>query len=66
MTPLGVDIIHSVTNPTSKLTGAVHVYLGDFLETERSEWEPESLEEKPYDLQKALQMFEDSNRMLAT
>jgi predicted metal-dependent enzyme (double-stranded beta helix superfamily) len=66
VTPLGADIIHSVTNPISKLTGAIHIYLGDFLHAERSEWEPESLEEKPYDLQKAMQMFEDSNRMLAT
>src|SRR5262245_29250702 len=28
--PLGRDIIHSVTNPIPRLTGAIHVYGGDF------------------------------------
>jgi predicted metal-dependent enzyme (double-stranded beta helix superfamily) len=28
--PLGQDIIHSVTNPIPRLTGAIHVYGGDF------------------------------------
>jgi predicted metal-dependent enzyme (double-stranded beta helix superfamily) len=28
--PLGRDIIHSVTNPIGRLTGAIHVYGGDF------------------------------------
>jgi len=29
--PLGTDIIHSVINPINKLTGAIHIYGGDFL-----------------------------------
>ena len=29
--PLGHNIIHSVTNPIQRLTGAIHVYGGDFL-----------------------------------
>ena len=28
--PLGHNIIHSVTNPIPRLTGAIHVYGGDF------------------------------------
>src|SRR3974377_1053848 len=28
--PLGQDIIHSVTNPIPRFTGAIHVYGGDF------------------------------------
>ena len=48
--PLGRDIIHSVTNPIQKLTGAIHVYGGDFFATERSEWDPEMLTERPFDL----------------
>ncbi len=48
--PMGPDIIHSVTNPIPRLTGALHVYGGDFFEAERSEWEPENLHEKPIDL----------------
>ena len=60
--PLGADIIHSVTNPLGKLTGAIHVYGGDFFEVERSEWDPEALTEKPYDLAKNVAMFEEANR----
>ncbi len=60
-TPLGPDIIHSVTNPTAKLTGAIHVYGGDFFEEERSEWETEDLTEQAYDVEKNLRLFEDAN-----
>ena len=55
--PLGDDIIHSVTNPTSKFTAAIHVYGGDFFAAERSEWDPESLCERPYDVEKAMRLF---------
>ena len=44
--PLGRDIIHSVTNPISRFSASIHVYGGDFFDTEhikRSEWEPETL-----------------------
>lgn len=60
--PLGNDIIHSVTNPTSRLTGAIHVYGGDFFEMHRSEWEPVGLTERDYDIEKNMQHFEDANR----
>ena len=60
----GDDIIHSVTNPTSKFTGAIHVYGGDFFATPRSEWETENLTERPYDVDKAVKLFEDANRWL--
>lgn len=63
-TPLGPEIIHAVTNPIARLTGAIHVYGGDFLTQERSEWDPETLHERPYDVAKAWQLFEDSNRVL--
>ncbi len=59
--PLGRDIIHSVTNPTADFTGALHVYGGDFFETKRSEWEPSTLEERPYDVEGNLQLFEQAN-----
>jgi predicted metal-dependent enzyme (double-stranded beta helix superfamily) len=62
VTPLGNDIIHSVTNPTSKLTGAIHVYGGNFFEMHRSEWEPDELTERDYDIEKNMQRFEDANR----
>ena len=63
--PLGQDIIHSVTNPISRLTGAIHVYGGDFFVVPRKEWDPERLTEQPYDVQKTLQLFEESNRLYA-
>ena len=55
--PLGKDIVHSVTNPIMKLTGAIHVYGGDFFDIERSEWDPESLSERPYDMTKNRALF---------
>jgi predicted metal-dependent enzyme (double-stranded beta helix superfamily) len=63
-TPMGSDIIHSVTNPIPRLTGAIHVYGGDFLKQERTEWDPETLHERPYDVAKARQLFENSNKAL--
>ena len=48
--PLGDNIIHSVTNPIPRLTGAIHVYGGDFFAAERSEWDPETLQEGRYDV----------------
>lgn len=59
--PLGRDVIHSVTNPIPRLTGAIHVYGGDFFGIARSEWDPEALTERPYDVAKLLRVFEDSN-----
>lgn len=64
VTILGKNIIHSVTNPTSILTGAIHVYDGNFFEKERSEWNPLDLEEKPYDIEKNLALFEAENAIL--
>lgn len=60
-TPLGPDIIHSVTNPIPRHTGAIHVYAGDFFGIDRSEWDPEALTEQPYDVAKTLKLFEDAN-----
>lgn len=53
----GADVIHSVINPTSRVTGAIHVYGGDFFGVERSEWDPESLQERPFDMEKVLRKF---------
>jgi predicted metal-dependent enzyme (double-stranded beta helix superfamily) len=63
--PLGPDIIHSVTNPIARLTGAIHVYGGDFFGAERSEWDPETLVEGRYDSQKTMRYFEQANRVSA-
>ena len=44
---LHLDAIHSVTNPLGRFTGGIHIYGGDFFATERSQWDPETLEEGP-------------------
>jgi predicted metal-dependent enzyme (double-stranded beta helix superfamily) len=53
----GPDVIHSVINPLGRTTGAIHVYGGDFFGVDRSEWDPESLAEKPYDMDRVLRAF---------
>ena len=64
--PLGDNIIHSVTNPIPKLTGAIHVYGGDFFAAERSEWDPETLQEGRYDVAKNMKFFEEANALYRT
>lgn len=54
---LGADIIHSVTNPIGKLSGAIHVYDGDFFADGRSHWDAETLVEAPYDRRLVSPMF---------
>jgi predicted metal-dependent enzyme (double-stranded beta helix superfamily) len=59
---LGQDVIHSVVNPIGKLTRAVHVYGGDFFAPlrPRSEWEPESLAERPWDMDDTRRLFAEA------
>jgi hypothetical protein len=37
------------------------VYGGDFFAVPRSEWDAATLEERPYDVARARQMFKDAN-----
>ena len=60
--PLGSDIIHSVTNPIARFTGAIQIYGGDFLGAPRSQWNPETLCEEPYDVENAIALFEEAKR----
>jgi len=62
--PLGRDIIHSVVNPIPRLTGAIHVYGGDFFAAERSEWDAEALVEGRYDVARTIRRFEEANASL--
>ncbi|HBC09695.1 MAG TPA: hypothetical protein DC046_19245, partial [Rhodospirillaceae bacterium] len=62
--PLGKDIVHSVTNPLDRLTGALHVYGGNFFEEPRSEWEAQGLTERPYDVPRNMALFETYNEKL--
>jgi predicted metal-dependent enzyme (double-stranded beta helix superfamily) len=49
-TILGPDVIHSVVNPLPKISGAIHIYDGEFLTVQRSMWDAETLVERPYDI----------------
>jgi predicted metal-dependent enzyme (double-stranded beta helix superfamily) len=61
--PLGHNIIHSVTNPIPRLTGAIHIYGGDFFGVHRSEWDAETLMEGPMDGKRAVRRFEEANEI---
>jgi predicted metal-dependent enzyme (double-stranded beta helix superfamily) len=65
-TPLGASIIHAVTNPLDKVTGALHVYGGDFFAAPRSEWDPKTFREQPYDIEATMRAFEESNARLTS
>ena len=58
---LGDDTIHAVANPTGRLTGAIHIYGGDFVNQPRSQWGPGPLDERPYDIDVARQQFAEAN-----
>lgn len=59
---LGRDIIHSVANPITKLTSAIHVYGGDFFNPPRprSQWDHETLTEQPWDMEHTRAVFRNA------
>jgi predicted metal-dependent enzyme (double-stranded beta helix superfamily) len=57
----GADIIHSVINPIDRLTGAIHIYGGDFFAAERSEWDAMTLDEHRLDREQRRRLFEEAN-----
>jgi len=58
---LDETIIHSVVNPLRGFTRAIHVYGGDFFAVPRSEWSPETLEERPFDVDRARRVYARAN-----
>lgn len=67
VTVLGPDIIHSVVNPIGKPTRAIHVYGGDFFAPPRprSEWDPETLTERPWDMEDTRRLFAEADARAA-
>lgn len=61
---LGRDTIHSVLNPISKMTSAIHIYGGDFFAPDepRSEWEHETLVERPWDVERVKMVFHEAEQ----
>lgn len=59
---LGRDTIHSVLNPIGKMTCAIHVYGGDFFDPvePRSEWDHETLVERPWNIDKVKSLFREA------
>lgn len=58
---LAGDEIHSVINPARRLTGAIHIYGGDFFAPGRSEWDPDTLAERPFDMDGLRDRFREAN-----
>ena len=59
---LGRNIIHSVLNPIARMSSAIHVYGGDFFEPDepRSEWDHETLSERPWEVERVREIFRDA------
>jgi predicted metal-dependent enzyme (double-stranded beta helix superfamily) len=57
--------IHSVTNPIQRRTGAIHIYGGDFFAKPRSEWDPETLLERPFDVEAARRSHREADERFA-
>jgi predicted metal-dependent enzyme (double-stranded beta helix superfamily) len=58
---LGAEAIHAVSNPQRRYTGAIHIYGGDFVNQPRSQWDPDTLIEQPYDLEQVRRLFDAAN-----
>jgi len=58
------DAIHSVVNPINRLSGAIHVYGGDLTVVKRSQWDPETLREQPFDFEEGRRLFREANERL--
>ncbi len=58
---MGDDAIHSVANTRREFAVALHVYGGDFFSGQRSEWDPDTHEERPRDFERTRLLFEAAN-----
>jgi predicted metal-dependent enzyme (double-stranded beta helix superfamily) len=62
---LGEPTIHSVTNPLERFTCALQIYGGDFFGVARSEFDPQTLQERPFDRERAQRAFAEANARVA-
>ena len=58
---LGKECVHAVTNPLGTFTGALQIYGGDFFGVARSEFDSTTLEERPFDIERAKRVFFEAN-----
>jgi predicted metal-dependent enzyme (double-stranded beta helix superfamily) len=59
---LGADAVHAVSNPYGSYTAAIHVYGGDYFATPRSQWDPVSLEEQPFNVEDVRRTLDEADR----
>ena len=60
---LGARTVHAVTNSLARPTGALQIYGGDFFKVaRRSEFDPATLEERPFDIERAKAVFSHGQR----
>lgn len=59
---LGHAVIHSVANPLRRFAGGIHVYGGDFFNTPRTDWDPDTLQERPWDIERTRRTFAEANQ----
>ena len=59
---LDANVIHAVTNPLRRFTAALQIYGGDFFNAARSEFDPATLAERPFDIERAKAAFVDANQ----
>jgi len=62
---MDADGVHSVLNPIPRLTGALHIYGGDFFAPGRHQWDPETLEEEPFDVDALRRSFAAAEKRFA-
>ena len=62
---LGADVVHGVTNPTDAVRGRDPRVRRRLLRQPRSEWDPDTLIERPYDVARTLEYFEEQNARFA-
>ena len=58
---MGEAAIHAVDIPTLAPTGSIHVYGGDLFKVARSEFDPATSEERPFDWEKSEREFAQMN-----
>lgn len=58
---LGTEAIHAVANPSRSYTAAIHVYGGDFFNTPRAQWDPQTLIEAPFDIEAVRAVLADAD-----
>jgi predicted metal-dependent enzyme (double-stranded beta helix superfamily) len=57
---MGDDAVHSVANSRREYAVALHVYGGDFFALGRSEWDWQTLTERPRDVEGTLRLFDEA------